>query len=867
MKYFSLASVIATLFLTGCSSPKSSTADYLNEAVELNAIEVYSHKPYQASRTRHIDVIDTRLDLRLNWEKQHVIGTALLTIRPYFHSIQRFDLDAKGQEIKSVVLEENGQEMPLEFSYENDVLHIKLDRTFSRLETLKIGIDYVAKPEERKTQTGRAVTSDKGFYFINPLGTDSTKPRQAWTQGETESNSVWFPTIDSPNERCTHQISITVEDGFTTLSNGDLVKSQRNPDGTRTDTWVQNKPIAPYLFMLAISDFAVVNDELNGMKVDYYVDKEYAPYAKEIFKNTPEMISFYSKILGYEYPWSKYSQVAVHDYVSGAMENVSAVIFGDFVQQTHQEMIDGDNEETVAHELFHHWFGDVVTCESWANTPLNESFATYGEYLWFEHKYGKMKADEHLNVDLQNYLFEVKSSGAKDVIRFNYRNADDMFDSHSYAKGGRILHMLRNYVGDEAFFESLKLYLHENEFSSVEIHQLRLAFEQVTGEDLNWFFNQWFMGKGHPELEITYSFDADSLVQNVHVNQVQNTEEYSLFVLPVAIDVYVNGKAERYKVRMDSLEQKFSFKVDAQPDFVNFDADKILVCTKNENRTMAEAAAMYRMGPLYMDKREALEFAIKEVQDTITAKKVLLDAMMDSYAGIREIAVANYDYFDPINDLKLRDVLISTLKNDEKSTVRYQAVIALEDYYSWSEDIVSHYTGQIEADSSLLVISELIRAIAIADSAKGLVYAQRFESSADEDILFAVADVYAAFGGVEKNPFFQNLYSGLEGYSVLQFMDVYQEYLTNVNDVSVQPDGLTIMEKEAQNEMGWFIRYYAVNGLEDLRVTYESRAKSVKKSGDMEISEQYTELVNRIDAFVAGLRETEKDSRVWMDFD
>ncbi len=863
MNTYSSIIIGAIVLLTSCTNQKSSS-DYLNDAIELNAIEVFSSTPYRASKTRKMDLIHTNLEVSFDWENQFLFGKATLTLKPYFYTTDQVVLDAKGQEIKVISLVVGNLLTDLEYTYENDVLTIKLDRNYSKSESVKIFIQYVAKPEEREANSGRAVSSDKGLYFINPAGTEKNKPQQVWTQGETEASSVWFPTIDSPNERCTHEISITVDPKFTTLSNGDLVSSTTNFDGTRTDTWVQNKPIAPYLFMLAVSEFAVVNDELNGMKVDYYVDPEFKPYAKEIFQNTPEMISFYSELLGYPYPWSKYSQVVVHEYVSGAMENVSAVIFGEFVQKTHQEMIDGNNEEIVAHELFHHWFGNLVTCESWSNTPLNESFATYGEYLWMEHKYGKLKADDHLDEDLYNYLSEAENAGAKDLIRFHYNKPDDMFDSHSYAKGGRVLHMLRTYVGDDAFFAALKLYLRTNEYSSVEIHQLRLAFEKLTGEDLNWFFNQWFMGKGHPELNIIYTYDSTNMIQHVTVEQLQDVEESALFKLPVAIDVYRNGNANRYKVTVDSLSQTFSFRVDSKPDFVNFDAQKMLVCTKTENHTINEMAAMYRQAPLYKDKLEALDFAYNDTTNDVLAKQLLLDAMMDEYAGIRLLAVSYYDKFDEINDLKLKDVLVSTMKNDPESNVRSEAVVGLYDYYSWADGMVDNFTSQIEIDSSFTVQSDLLRGIAICDSSLGLEYANKFIGSPNNAVLFAIAEIYSVFGTDENNPFFENIYPKADGYYVMSFLDYYKDYLSRIDDVEIQTTALAIFEKEANNELGWFIRYYAVSALIDLRGVYESRSKTAAKAGSTSKAETYGSLVKQIDTFLANKRSSETDSRVFM---
>ncbi|MEO6758248.1 MAG: M1 family metallopeptidase, partial [Saprospiraceae bacterium] len=349
--------------------------------------------PYNPSHTFEQDLIHTKIEISFDWAKKHALGKATLTLRPWFYATDIATLDAKNFDIKSVNFD--GKTEQLKYDYNNEQLVVHLGKTFTRTEEFKLAITYVAKPDERESIGGSAaITQDKGLYFINADGADPTKPKQIWTQGETESNSFWFPTIDKPNERCTQEMYITVEDKYKTLSNGLLISSKKNADGMRTDYWKMDKPHAPYLFMMAIGEYAVVHDKWRGIDVDYYVEPKYEKDARAIFPNTPDLLEFYSTTLGYPYPWPKFSQVIVRDYVSGAMENTTAVIFGEYVQKTKRELLDDHrtNESVVAHEMFHHWFGDLVTCESWSNLTLNEGFANYSEYLWFEHKYGRDEA-------------------------------------------------------------------------------------------------------------------------------------------------------------------------------------------------------------------------------------------------------------------------------------------------------------------------------------------------------------------------------------------------------------------------------------------------------------------------------------------
>src|SRR3569833_1890512 len=219
--------------------------------------------------------------------------------------------------------------------------------------------------------------------------------------------------------------------------------------------------------MMAVGDFKIYKDYYHGKEVSYYLEPAYAPYAKQIFGNTPEMIDFYGKLLGVSYPWNKYTQIVCRDYVSGAMENPTATHHGDNVHRNGRDLLDGDPEDFICHELFHQWFGDMVTCEHWTNITLIEPFANYGEYLWFEHKYGEDRANEHLFNNINNgYFLQADNGNDADLVRYYYNSQEDVFDRISYEKGGAILHMLRNYVGDEAFFKALQLYLKQIAFKS-----------------------------------------------------------------------------------------------------------------------------------------------------------------------------------------------------------------------------------------------------------------------------------------------------------------------------------------------------------------------------------------------------------------
>lgn len=326
------------------------------------------------------DLVHTKLAVNFDYDKAYMNGKAWITLKPHFYPTDSLLLDAKGMEISNVSIVKGNSKLPLKYEYDDLQLNIRLDKSYTRTNKYTVYIEYIAKPNEYKGKGSKAITDAKGLYFINPKGEDKDKPTQIWTQGETEATSVWCPIIDKPNQKTTQEIAMTVPAKYVTLSNGKLVSQKKNAGNTRTDTWRMDLPHAPYLFFMGVGDFAVIRDQYKGKEVSYYVEKEYAPVARKIFGNTPEMMKFFSRILAVEYPWNKYSQMVGRDYVSGAMENTTATLHQESAQQDARELVDGNIwENTIAHELFHQWFGDLVTSESWSNLTLNESFANYSE--------------------------------------------------------------------------------------------------------------------------------------------------------------------------------------------------------------------------------------------------------------------------------------------------------------------------------------------------------------------------------------------------------------------------------------------------------------------------------------------------------
>jgi aminopeptidase N len=778
---------------------------------------------YKPSHTQEHDLIHTKIEISFDWEKKHANGKATLTLHPWFYPTDMLTLDAKNFDIHSLKLE--GHSDTLKYTYDRTHLVINLGKTYNRNEEFKVVIEYTAKPDERTSFGGSAaITSDKGLYFINPDGAVPDKPKQIWTQGETESNSYWFPTIDKPNERCTQEMYITVEDKYKTLSNGLLISSKKNADGTRTDYWKMDKPHAPYLFMMAVGEYAVVKDKWRGIDVNYYVEPKYEPYARDIFPYTTELLEFFSTKLGYPYAWPKFSQVIVRDYVSGAMENTTAVIFGDYMQKTKRELLDDHltNEKVVAHEMFHHWFGDLVTTESWSNLTLNEGFANYAEYLWLEHKYGKDAADSHLEQEQQGYIFSA-AGGGHPLINFGYNDREDMFDATSYNKGGSILHMLRNQVGDDAFFTSLQTYLKKNEFSSSEAHKLRLAFEDVTGQDLNWFWNQWFFSAGHPNLDISYQWDEATHKMTVAIEQTQSGKKVpNVFDLPLAVDIYdASGTVRHEHIRLTQRKSVFSYTCDAKPALVNVDASKTLLCVKEDKHTPEEWAYMFHHAPLFRDRDEALD-GLNNLKSDL-AKTVFAEALKDPYSGIRSKALHKADLTNP----DVLAIVKQIAQSESEPSLRATAIRMLGE--TGDKQYLPIFQKGLDAGVAYSVAGASLTALTKIDPATAIEASKSLQSDESDAITLALTNLYAQNPNRANLPYFESKMDKVNFMGAFSFFDQYQKMLIGIGDATLIDQGIDRLKAISLNlKTTQWRRFAATKAIADLRTYYKDKGNTAR---------------------------------------
>ena len=779
---------LGVLILMASCAPKNNTEVVIGESDVLENVEdsilsdseeITPERPvYRETEPIRTDLIHTKLEVSFDWTLSRMKGLETLTAKPHFYPSDSLTLDAKGMDILKVQLD--GKD--LSYSYDSSYLRIKLGKTYTRNEKYTLTIAYVAKPEERTTDGSAAITSDKGLYFINPKGEEKSKMPQIWTQGETEASSVWFPTIDAPNVKTTQEIFMTVEDKYVTLSNGKLVSSKKNTDGTRTDHWKQDLPHAPYLFMMGVGEFKVIKDSYtrpdgSKMEVNYYVEPEWEPYAKAIFGETPAMIKHFSQLLGVEYPWDKYHQIVVREYVSGAMENTGAVIFGDYVYKNNRELLDGNDQSTIAHELFHHWFGDLVTCESWSNLPLNESFANYSQYLWDEYRYGQDEADYQADGEAEGYYQSSQSAGYHDLIWFDYDDKEQMFDGHSYNKGGRILHMLRSYLGDEAFFKGMNQYLTTNRFKPAEFQQLRLAFEEVSGEDLNWFFNQWFLASGHPVLDVSQSINTAAGTVKLTVKQNQNLEVSPIYKLPVDVAVFDAEGKHVHRIVIDKLDQEFVLPFKGDLKCVIFDDQQMLLAKVREDKPVEQYVFQYYNGKRYKARRSGLALGTKSKDPKV--QQLILDALNDPFWDIRIAAIEKAVKLSEENKGKGLSLIRDLATEDANSQVRSSALNYLA-ANSDAESVKVICLDRIAKDQSYLVVSAALKQLGKIDPDLAMQKAAVLESERSSKMIAGIAQLYGSSGTKEKYAFFENALKGslLQGFDQLGVMNSFTYFIS-----------------------------------------------------------------------------------------
>lgn len=764
--------------LGGCKSATTlgiQEEEKLQEVIQVSEAGISS---YQPAAQRDMDLLHMDLKLEFDWKKQAVHGKAKLRLTPYFYTQKILRLDAQDFELIRVAQVQGDSSELLGYRYDEQELQVYLSKEVALGDTVTLEINYIAFPNRNSGEGSSAITDTKGLYFIDPMDTIPTKPTLLWTQGETQHNSKWFPTIDRPNERLTHDIWLTVPDSLVSISNGRLIQQKSLGNGMREDYWKMDLPHAPYLVAVAVGDFAKVTGTYGDLPLGYYVEKGFEKGAEKVFAATPEMIAYFEKLLGVPFPWQKYDQIVVRDFVSGAMENTTASIFMEELLLDEREALDSEWDYIIAHELFHQWFGNLVTAESWSNLTLNEAFANYSEYLWNAYRFGQDQADLKLVVEKEGYFAEA-SVTPKELIRFRYADAEDLFDAHSYNKGGLVLHMLRRELGDEAFFKGLNLYLRQHAFQAVEAHDLRLAMERVSGQDLNWFFNQWFFAKGHPELEVTVDYSQPENLL-LRFSQRQDLKSNPLYQLPVTVSWYVDGERKTRTVRVTEVEQEFALENGDAVSLVYVNEDQGVLYQGNQALSSSQYLQQFKESQLGVARYEALDSLIaREAREELL--EVLPLAIQDSFAAIRErglsILQADARWKEQLPE---QEALIYQLaEEDVQNKVR---AAALDVLVEWNPAAYRGALVRLARDPSYLVAGAALMGLARMEG-PGVdnSWMEGFEGETNFRLRVALGEYYISNKVGGKEGWFDRAFASLGGEGLYYFMGYYGSYYLEVS--------------------------------------------------------------------------------------
>jgi aminopeptidase N len=477
----------------------------------------------------------------------------------------RFDADQIG-----VLRAFGGNGRALAFDHDGRELHVDLATPARRGESLRVAVDFA-------TAEPRA-----GFYFVLPDADHPDRVAHAWTQGQDEDSRFWFPCHDSPNHKMRLHVVATVPEGMIALSNGALRDIYRAADtGKRIFDWQLARPVPTYLLTIVVGPFVEVRQQDDPLPVSFWVLPGRELDGERAFARTPAMIRHFEGLFGVRYPYEKYGQVAVQEFVFGGMENASMTTQTDLTLHDERAHLDFSSDPLVSHELAHQWFGDLVTCRTWAHGWLNEGFATYFEQLWHEHTHPSDEFDHHRLLSRRAYLNEDSGRYRRPIVTNRWHEPIDVFDAHLYDKAGAVLHMLRRVLGDAAFFGGVGAYLNAHSDGNVETPDLRRALERFSGVDLGRFFSQWLEnGKGHPELKVSGAWDGDDRQWKLTLEQKQDTQHAPLFALQVPVELHVDGQLPiRRTVTLDRKLQSYWFDLPQAPQMVLVDGRGDLLAT------------------------------------------------------------------------------------------------------------------------------------------------------------------------------------------------------------------------------------------------------------------------------------------------
>jgi aminopeptidase N len=590
------------------------------------ASATFGDEPY--ARSRDYDLQHSKIVLRFDVPQKQVIGDVTHTVAVLRDNIARISFDSVGLNIRSVTVDR----ATAKFETSDSKLQVYLPEAAKAGRKFEIEIKYDGKPA-------------KGLYFILPDAAYPKRPIQVWTQGESEDTRFYLPTYDYPNDRLTTETILTVPASWLTVANGKLISVTDAGKGEKTWTWKEALPSSTYLITVVAGELDEVKDSWRGIPVDYFAPRGRGDRLAINYGRTPAMMELFSKKFGVDYPWEKYDQAMVDDFVAGGMENSSATT-NTSDSLTNPQLVPeyiSNQDDLISHELTHQWFGDLVTCKAWSDIWLNEGFATFGETMWNEAHYGKDYADYNRWQAARTWFHESNLFN-KPIVRHDFSEDADEFDGNAYGKGGWVLDMLRYQLGEDAFYAGLKHYLEVNRGKNVLTSDFAKAIEEATHVNIDQFLGQWIYGAGAPKLDISYVYDDAKHQVALTVKQTQMQKgSVGTFRVPVEIEITTATGAKLYPVVMGKDAEKdtdtFNLPVDSSPLMVLFDKGGHILKSADFHKEKKEWIYQLRNARELADRADAV-VALAKLKKDEEAIAAVGDAMLhDKTWGLRTAAI------------------------------------------------------------------------------------------------------------------------------------------------------------------------------------------------------------------------------------
>jgi aminopeptidase N len=645
---------------------------------------------------RAFDVRHYRIEVGFDETKKMVSGTTTITLVPFAPTLSTIALDAEKMDVASVTLGGTS----LKFEVTPKKLLISLNRSYSYRDTLSLAIRYSCTPT-------------RGLYFTQPDSGYPDKPWQIWSQGEDMDNHFWFPCHDFPNDFATSEVIATVKNTYQALSNGRLLSVKEDKaKKTRTFHWSQEIPHASYLITLAAGEYAVLKDKAGNVPLEYWVYPRHVEDAKVCFARTPEMVRWFGEITGYPYPWAKYAQVLIKDFIVGGMENTSATSLADeSTVYDARARVDDSPNSLIAHELAHQWWGDAVTAKDWRHLWLNESFASYFDPLWFEHDLGRDEFDVIMYNAQQAGITSDKTQGRRPIVSVG------SFGANIYPRGASVLHMLRFVLGDNLFWRGIHHYITKHQHTPVETNDLKVAFEEATGQNLYWFFDEWVYKAGYPVFDLSTAWNDSAKTVALTVRQTQKTDSLTgVFRMPVDVEVRMSEGKQTYRVNILSQDTTFVLPARARPSLVIFDRGNWLLKEMHWTRTLAEWNEQAEHAENPVDRMRAIQELAARKDNAAHAALLARLATGDPFWTVRRDAINALDRVDSADEAGKRLIAEALVKAsaEMKSAVRQAAVSQLRKYRG--DNVIAALHAALK-DSSYRVVANALRSLAKADSA------------------------------------------------------------------------------------------------------------------------------------------------------